>query len=112
MQDFLCLNSGGLANPPVAANTNTTTDSAHSSPATARAISLTETVNIVVELPDENKMTVSLTETARTPDLLDVCLHVRILVCIMFISLIVSMTSCCCCCCFTCIHNWYCRFLS
>lgn len=72
MQDFLCLKSVDGA----AQNTPPTPGSSHSSnnssPAVGRAMSMPDKVEFIVELPDENKMTVSLPETTRTPDILDV----------------------------------------
>ena len=67
MQDFLCLKPGSGVS-----GTLPTAGSTQSSPAMPKAVPGPESVDIVVELPDENRITVTLPETCRTPDLLDV----------------------------------------
>lgn len=73
MQDFLCLKSvGGIAQTTTQPSSGSAHSSNNSSPAVGRALAVPDKVDYIVELPDENKMTVSLPETSRTPDILDV----------------------------------------
>ena len=60
VQDFLCLKN------------NAQTSDASDTPPSSISSPTTDKVKITVELPDESQKTVTLPETSRTPDLLDV----------------------------------------